>query len=1133
MSADALHPRASADTAGDSEVTGKVSVRSAALRYLRRGLRPIPVRFRTKIPNVPGWQKLEITAETFDEHFTGDPQNIGILIGKPSQGAMVIDIDGAEALAAADMFLPPTPIKDGRDGIAAAHWWYRADDDSLKTVRLDDPMRAKEGGGNARLVELLGTGAQVVVHPSTHPSGAAYRPLPEGDLPSVAYATLVQRMKLLGATALLARYWPSSDSHVRHTFSLALAGHLLTNGCRRETTQALVETAARIAGDEEWPARGRNVIDTATNFAAGNPITGRPTAEQFVDRRVLDQVAKWVGPHVLLGAGPSEEPKSRARDEPADAMDESSSASDSAATEDSGKGKAQEPASARPWPHDQHHAAGAYLLVTKGDMAEFRRQHTTRDGQTTWQSLANFGARIVADISEDDGSGQCRRQFTIEVFHHGRRFRFDVAADRFRTLSWVTERLPASAIVYPGQMTASHVAAAIQMLSTTTGDVVERRVYTHTGWREHEGQPVYLHAGGAIGAHGPAVGIEAQLAGPLARFYLPEPPEGEELKNAIRASLSVLKVAPLRVTAVLLGAAFRAPIADCDFAVFLAGRTGAGKSELAALVAHHYGPGMDREHLPSNFSSTANAVAEAQFRARHAVLVIDDYLPLGSAQDQARQQRDADRIFRGQGNQAGRQRMNADGALRPERPARCLTLATGEDVPRGQSLRARMVTVEVGANDVNFTALSDCQAAGAAGEYAKTMAAFIRHLAAHPERRGPAFTRRVIELRNGMTPGGAHRRTATAEANLAAAWEVFVSFAVEHEALSGSEADALLANVRRALRLTMDEQARQLEAADPVALSVSLLQGALTSGRAHIASTGGSYPKGKQPPGAWGWRLVSIGLEGVQEWRASGDRIGWVHEDSLYLEPTAAVAVLKAMGRTTGDEIGFSAQRLAKLFKERGLLLSTDRTRETLTIRRQLDGAQRKVLHLAAKVFASTDDEPDKPDTPEDERDVNASVSGSGPGNGDDTQSRHAKPDTEDDPDSAPHINPMDDLGRQGTGAHEDKGSLCQDVGNVGSTGDAWQASTLHRPDQPKPMSGWQGGANDATQQPSAQPDSGAADRLAAKREAVLSTAAVFGWPKLPLNPPVSVLAGEEHWRIFVAQCTSRDLDLALARLSQ
>src|SRR5207253_7701120 len=107
----------------------------------------------------------------------------------------------------------------------------------------------------------------------------------------------------------------------------------------------------------------------------------------------------------------------------------------------------------------------------------------------------------------------------------------------------------------------------------------------------------------------------------------------------------------------------------------------------------------------------------------------DDYAPSGAVGDRQRLERDADRLLRAQGNRAGRQRMRADGSLRPSRPPRGLILSTGEDVPPGQSLRGRMLVLEVSPGDVPLARLTPHQRAAAAGRYAEAMAGFVRWLA--------------------------------------------------------------------------------------------------------------------------------------------------------------------------------------------------------------------------------------------------------------------------------------------------------------------------------------------------------------------------------------------------------------------
>src|SRR5919199_337965 len=79
---------------------------------------------------------------------------------------------------------------------------------------------------------------------------------------------------------------------------------------------------------------------------------------------------------------------------------------------------------------------------------------------------------------------------------------------------------------------------------------------------------------------------------------------------------------------------------------------GSGKTQLAALAQQHYGAGMDGLHLPAGWHSTANALEVMAFHAKDALLVVDDFAPTGSAVDIQRLHREADRLIRGQGNNA-------------------------------------------------------------------------------------------------------------------------------------------------------------------------------------------------------------------------------------------------------------------------------------------------------------------------------------------------------------------------------------------------------------------------------------------------------------------------------------------------
>ena len=559
----------------------------------------------------------------------------------------------------------------------------------------------------------------------------------------------------------------------------------------------------------------------------------------------------------------------------------------------------------------------------------------TRDG-TVEDQLTNYGARIIADISEDDGA-EVRRFFEIEATLGARSRTFRVGAAEFGAMAWATQHLGAGAVTYPGFGIKDHARAAIQLLS---GTPPERTVFTHTGWRTGRDTELYLHAGGAVGPDGPVPGIEVRLESPLDRFCLPAPPIGDALTKAVRASLGLLDVADDTIAFPLVGAIYRVSLGESDLSVHLAGPTGVFKTELAALAQAHWGPALDARSLPASWSSTANANEELAFLAKDAILVVDDFAPVGTRVDVNRLHGSADRLMRAQGNRAGRRRMRADGSLWPSRPPRGLIVSTGEDVPPGQSLNARMVVVQVGPGAVSVTHLTPCQQDAAAGLYAAAMAGYIQKLA-----QGGHAARRVLRAESlrsdGLEPRG-HRRIASNLRSLAAGVLSFLAFATSVDAITTSENEGLRARAVAAFASLGDAQRTEQAASNPAQRFLDLIGSTIASGRAHVAGPNGAAPA---RPEAWGWRLQTVGPS--QEWRPQGLRIGWVDDADLYLDPLSAFHGAQALGSAIGDGIAITPRTLHKRLFEAGLLRSAERERGHFTVRQVLEGRRRHVLHLA------------------------------------------------------------------------------------------------------------------------------------------------------------------------------------------
>lgn len=573
-----------------------------------------------------------------------------------------------------------------------------------------------------------------------------------------------------------------------------------------------------------------------------------------------------------------------------------------------------------------------------------RPTYSESDGGIVWRKpsrdgveivrLTNFTARIVGQVTEDDGV-EPTMLLEIEGVAAGRTRRFTVLAQHFNGLGWVIDRLGAGAIVEAGAAIRDRARAAIQELS---GDVPERTVYTHTGWREHEGQQVFLSASGAIGADGSVSGIEVDLRGALELYRLPEPPVEADLKDAVRASLDLLTLGPQEVLVPLLGATFRAPLGNADFSIHLTGRTGAFKSELVARLQQHFGDEMDARHLPGNWSSTENAIEGAASSAKDVLFVIDDFAPEGTRYDVDRLHRGAARVFRAQGNRSGRQRMRSDGTLRPVRHPRGLIISTGEDSPRGHSIRARMLVLELEPGAIKREVLSVAQGRGADGLYAKAMAGYVRWIAPRYVETCQRMQAEIEAGRQEAVGSARHRRTPEIVSNLFFGFNCLLEFASEVGAVSSGEAGELRDAAWQALGRAAGAQEQAQSEADPVRVFFENLSSAVSSGRAHFAGRDGRFP---DEPARWGWRQDDNG-----DWRPSGDLVGWVEEDDLYIDAASALAVAQDVARRGGEALALSSSVLPKRLRDVGALLSVDETRRSPKVRRTLGGKVHAVLHV-------------------------------------------------------------------------------------------------------------------------------------------------------------------------------------------
>jgi hypothetical protein len=415
--------------------------------------------------------------------------------------------------------------------------------------------------------------------------------------------------------------------------------------------------------------------------------------------------------------------------------------------------------------------------------------------------------------------------------------------------------------------------------------------------------------------------VKVRLPQSLAAFRLPQPPSGARLKNAVRASLRFLDLAPHSLTVPMFAAIWRAVLGGSDSSLHAVGPTGTFKTSVAALAMQHLGAGFDSRHVPGSWSSTANANAAMQFTLKDALFLIDDFVPRGSRADVERSHRDADRIFRGQGNISGRGRLGRDGvSQRDPNPPRGLTLSTGEDIPRGESLASRFWRLDFSPGDVDVEKLTACQHDAGAGVYASAMAAFLQYLAPRYKTIKRGIPEIIEKFRAKATRDAQHSRTPEITASLAIGIRYFLRFATHIGALTNAEAKKIFSDAWVALQKCASAQARGQASEESAQRFMELIASALSSGDVSLAN-------------------VEMGRS-VRD--AKARIIGWIADDLVLLEPDSSYATAHRLAEQQGEGLPVTKNTMWKRLKERGYLARYGKGHNT--IQYTVAGGRRRVL---------------------------------------------------------------------------------------------------------------------------------------------------------------------------------------------
>ena len=321
--------------------------------------------------------------------------------------------------------------------------------------------------------------------------------------------------------------------------------------------------------------------------------------------------------------------------------------------------------------------------------------------------------------------------------------------------------------------------------------------------------------------------------------------------------------------------------------------------------------------------------------------MVDDFAPSGTRYDVARTHKEAERLIRAAGNQAGRGRLRPGGSSRPSYSPRGILVSTGEDIPRGQSIRARLLIIEISRGDIDTDQLTVAQEVRDQGQLAKAMSGYLRWLAPQIDELQQTLPKLKSELRGTATGSEQHRRTPDLIANLAIGLKLFLRFAVESAAISEAEEQTLWERSWTALGKAAAVQGRLQQHEDPVDRFLALLGAALSSGRAHVVDS----EEGGKPEQAelWGWREEVLPDDGGR-WREQGAQIGWLEGENLYLEPEATFSAIQQLATSQGTSLAITSRTLWKRMRERGLLASHNKDKNLARV--TVVGTRKHVVHV-------------------------------------------------------------------------------------------------------------------------------------------------------------------------------------------
>ena len=511
-----------------------------------------------------------------------------------------------------------------------------------------------------------------------------------------------------------------------------------------------------------------------------------------------------------------------------------------------------------------------YNIDERGNLCKMEMKKI--EGQETiyFKPLCNFVPYPIRQISKDNGVEIERFLEVSAIGPDGCQFKPTmVPLKSFAAMDWIAPSWGAQASLEVGWLIKDEVRHCIQSMATR-GSVPDEAVFTHLGWRKIRDQWAYLHAGGSIGP-------EAQVEAPkrLSNYVLPA--NADHLKEALTLSLNLLDIGPRDITIPLLALVYLSPLCEPlraagiepGFLMWLFGSTGSMKSTMAALFLSHFGR-FDGKSLPASFRDTAASLESVNFGAKDSLVVIDDFYPGYSSREREMLEGVAQKLTRAYGDRTGRGRMNANMTSRASYPPRGMALATGEDLPHGESSLARHFILELSPGLLDKNKLTEAQRNKAL--LAEAMRGYLEWLTPQIDSMSSELRRQFEELRDRAQTDGRHPRLSEAIAHLFLGFNCILDFCISKEVLSEEQGQKLAEEAWNTLNRVSDKQSETLKDQQPALKFFKILQELICQKKVYLADLKNEVPAG----------VEHLPVEKRAGWQ--GDGVAYLHMGNAFKE---------------------------------------------------------------------------------------------------------------------------------------------------------------------------------------------------------------------------------------------------------